>query len=54
MIDVAAPRRRKRSHPVATDHYRRPLLYTERLRPVMLVGPNKSLGLEVVTFEVLP
>lgn len=54
MIDATVPRRRKRSHPVATDHQRRPLLYTERLRPVILVGPSKSLGLEVVTFEVLP
>lgn len=47
---------RRRRVAAVDDTYlaRRALLPSERLRPVILVGPNKILGLEVVTFEVLP
>lgn len=33
---------------------RRALLPSERLRPVIVLGKGVSLGLEVVTFQVLP
>ena len=48
---------RTRRRRVAIDETytaRRALLPSERLRPVIMLGKGVSLGLEVVTFQVLP